>query len=290
LNSRDRVWAALRGDASRCVPKGEILVENRWLQKSALPDLHAAIQYLQADLVVLPIVPSPPLVINWREWAQRNSFLFGCLQGPITYLSERQGWHALSRLIIKQPLEAKNIISQFMEQSVQSALKALDQGCEGIVLFDDLAGDKGLLISPKLLQELYFPVMQSVLAQLNCQDVPVIFHSDGNILSLMPLLKKIGFWGIQGLQPALGLDPELFQDMQDWVFWGNFDFEGHGRLKNTGEVQATVVALLNKWTAFPGFIFGSSGGLYAGLSLPEIKKAYHIVENWRRAESLGTRT
>lgn len=284
MTGRDRVWTALKRGHLHRPPKGEILIEFDWLRKAGFKNLEEAIAYLRADLVVLPIVPSPPCAVNWREWSQSHVFSFGCLQGPVTFLLERLGWHPFSRLLIKQPLEARTLMTEFMLESVQQALAALDRGCEGIVIFDDLAGDKGLLINPHVLQSLYFPLIEQALEQLNCKDIPVLFHSDGNILRLVPSLKAAGFWGIQGLQPSLGLGPAFFHEpeMQGWVYWGNFDFEGAGRLKNIAEIENDVHTLLTQWQDFPGFIFGSSGGLYQGLSVPEIKAAYDAVENWKR--------
>jgi|GEM_PF-2355751 uroporphyrinogen decarboxylase len=286
MTGRSRVWATLKREPRPCPPKGEILIDERWLTNNGFADLDIAIDYLQADLVSLPIMPTRANSLNWKGWIQKDIFLFGCLQGPVTFLSERDGWSAFSHLIIKQPLEASRVIAQFMDTTVQAGLTALDKGCDGLVFFDDLAGDRGLLINPKFLEDIYIPVMASALERLNSKDVPVIFHSDGNILSLISALRAIGFWGIQGLQPSLGIGPEIFRKwgIQDWVFWGNFEFEGNRRLKNSSEIQVDVIELLRTWGDFPGFIFGSSGGLYKGLSLPEIKLVYHTVANWKGSD------
>jgi len=289
VTGRNRVWTALKGKGAHRPPQGEILIDEEWLANNGFANLGAAIDYLQADLVALPIMPTLSTRLNWQEWISKDIFLFGCLQGPVTFLSERDGWQAFSRLIIKEPLQAGQVIAQFMETAVQAALIALDNGCDGFIVFDDLAGDRGLLINPKFLEDVYFPIMRAALERLNSKAVPVIFHSDGNILSIVPALRAVGFWGIQGLQPLVGIGPDIFRkrNMQDWVFWGNFDFEGDGRLKNTDEIQGDIIELLNDWSDFPGFIFGSSGGLYKGLSLPEIKLAYDTVGNWKGANGFA---
>ena len=289
MTGRDRVWTALRGGILDCPPKGEILLERTWLANNQLTDLIAAVDCLQADLVVLPIAPTLARSMNWQELTSRKVFMFSCLQGPVTFFSESLGWHEFSRLMIKKPLEVRDMMMHYLQSSAQSVLTALHDGCEGVVVFDDLAGDKGLLIHPNFLQEIYFPAMRLTLEQLDYKHVPTIFHSDGNILSIIPLLKSTGFWGIQGLQPAVvGSGPEsmVVQQLKDWVFWGNFDFEGQGRLKNIFEIKTEVNELLSSWADFPGFIFGSSGGLYKGLSLPEIKAAYTAVEEYGRLRNI----
>lgn len=280
MTGRERVWTALKRGALQQPPKGEILIEDGWLSTAGFQSLGEAIEYLRADLVVLPCSPDT----DWAALSRSDVFLFGGLQGPVTFFTEVWGWPAFSRLLIKQPWEARALMAAFVADLVQAALQALDCGCEGIVILDDLAGDKGPLINPNLLQELYFPVLEQALAKLNNKKVPVIFHSDGNVLRLIPMLKEIGFWGIHGLQPEVGLEPAVIQacNLHHWVYWGNFAFEGAGRLKHVAEIEQGVRELLTKWRDFPGFIFGASGGLYRGLALPEIKAAYDTVENWRR--------
>ena len=240
MAGRDRVWTALRGGISDRPPKGEILLERAWLTNNQLTDAVAAVDCLQADKVVLPIATTLSSLTQLREMATRNVFMFSCLHGPVTFFSESLGWHEFSCLMIKKPLEVRSMMIQYLQSSAQSVLAALNNSCEGVVVFVDLAGDKGLLINPNFLKEFYFPAMRLTLEQLDYKNVPAIFHSDGNILSIIPLLKASGFWGIQGLQPGiLGSGPESLavQKLKDWVFWGNFDFEGQGRLKNTFEIK-----------------------------------------------------
>ncbi|MDF2569491.1 MAG: Uroporphyrinogen-III decarboxylase [Sporomusa sp.] len=283
MTKRNQVWKALKREFLDRPPQGEILIEDGWLRASGFQNLGEAVDRLQADMVVLPLVTRPQQSdTNWKEWATGDVFLFGSLQGPVTLFSEQLGWHAFSRLIIKQPGEAQSLIERYFADTVEQASAALDKGCEGIVVFDDLAGDKGLLINPKFLQNVYFPLLKKALERLGANKVPVIFHSDGNVLSLVPSLRETGFWGIQGLQPSVGLTPALFQEMKDWVYWGNFEFEGQGRLKCVSEVEHDVAMLLNQWRDFPGFLFGSSGGIYRGLPLAQIEAAYNSVTNWRR--------
>ena len=286
---RERVWTALTGRVTDRPPLGEILLEEAWLQAAGFPGLAAALEQLQADLAVLPLTPRTGRpATNWQEWRQSEIFLFGSFQGPVTFFSERLGWHAFSRLIIKQPVETRTLLQQYLSAAAEQAIAALQAGCDGIVVFDDLAGDKGLLINPKFFSDSYFPLLQQVLGRLDCAHVPVVFHSDGNIVSLVPALREAGFWGIQGLQPLLGITPALFQDQKDWIYWGNFDFEGQGRLKTAAEAEQDVVRLLDAWQDFPGFLFGSSGGLYKGLPWPAIGAAYKAAANWRRQTNATT--
>lgn len=283
MTGRKRVWAALQGCPLDHPPKGELLITEEIIKGFPCPDLQAVLAYLNTDLVVLPITQPDLLPSTWRTWAGSGFFLFGLLQGPLTYLSFKLGWHGLSYLLVKKPGEAREIMRKYLEGSVQAAAAALAAGCEGILIADDLAGHRGPLISPSTLEALYFPLLADLLQDIGCRDVPCLFHSDGYMLKLLPLLKEVGFRGIHGLQPSVGIGPDCFrrQDLRDWTFWGNFEFEGPDGLKRLNEVENEVVHLLREWADFPGYIFGSSGGLYQGLSPEVIKAAYDVVTAWR---------
>lgn len=283
MTGRKRVWAAFRGSPLDRPPKGEILITPEIVKGFPHPDLQAVLAYIDTDLVVLPIDQPDLNPSQWRSWAKTGYFIFGLLQGPITFLAGELGWHRLSRLLVKKPGEAREVMGKFIKESVNWAAAALEAGCEGIIVADDLAGNRGLLLSPAFLVENYFPLLADLLQEIGSSHVPFIFHSDGYILELVPHLRETGFWGIHGLQPSVGIGADSFrrQGLEDWVYWGNFEFEGQAGLKSKNEVETQVSTLLKEWRGFPGYIFGSSGGLYQGLSPEVIKTAYDVVTSWR---------
>lgn len=292
MTGRKRVWAALRGGPLNRPPKGEILITPGIVKAFHRPDLESVLDYLNADLVVLPADedaagPLTGALPDWKSWARTSYFVFGLLQGPVTFLSEKMGWHKFSRMLIKNPGEAREIIDNYFTEKIRPVAAALEDGCDGIIVADDLAGDRGLLIAPAFLKKNYFPPLAQLLHKIGVSHLPWIFHSDGNIPELISPLREAGFWGLHGLQPSVGLNPAGFtgRGLEKWVFWGNFEFEGPRRLKDAVETEAEVGRLLTGWAGFPGYIFGSSGGLYDGLSPEAIKAAYETVDNWGHIEN-----
>jgi len=283
MTGRKRVWAALQGGPLDRPPKGEILITPEIAKEFPCPDINTVFSYLNVDLVTLQIDQTVFEPSKWRGWAGEEYFIFGLLQGPITILGSKLGWHNFSRLLVKSPGEARDVMQKLVADGVKSAVKALEAGCDGIIVADDLAGNRGPLISPSFLVKNYFPLLAHMLQGIGHRQAPCIFHSDGYIMELVPHLREAGFRGIQGLQPSVGIRPESFrhQGLEDWVFWGNFEFEGSNGLKSGEEVKNQVNSLLKEWTGFTGYIFGSSGGLYKGLSPEIVKIAYDAVTSWR---------
>lgn len=278
MGRRNRVWAALNRNFADRPPKGEIVIDSELVRHFPVSNLEEVLAYLNADLVTLKI-DEKIKVSNWRYWQEQDYFSFGLLQGPFTLMLDNLGWNETSYLIVRNPEETEKLMKKYLTESRVLADEALSSGCEGIILADDLADNRGLIISPDYLQNYYFPVLSKLLEKLNRKYIPFIFHSDGNILDIVPMLKNTGFWGIQSLQPSAGININSFSGdlVEDWVFWGNFAFEDKYEMKTAQKVKTDVENLLAVWREVPGYIFGSSGGLYRGIPAEIIKTAYDIV-------------
>ena len=128
--------------------------------------------------------------------------------------------------------------------------------------------------------------------------VPVFFHSDGNIESVLPLIAKAGFDGLQFIEPAASmnigkvksaygkklclmgtLDPSLLIDRPD----------PENEKGNYRKLSGAVKKLL--YEASPGgrFIFGTCSGLYAGMSPERVFFMHRLADkcNMERSKQLG---
>ena len=283
LSGREKVFAALQGRPLSSPPKGEILITDDLARRFAQPDLLSLLAYLQSDLVTFN-TKTFPAKAHWQQWAQRDHFVFGLVDGPFNLLAEKADWMQLLRQIVKNPQEVGRQMRTIFAANIAAAENALSAGCDGLIIGDDLAGSQGLFAAPTFFRQYYFPLLAEVLK--DWPDVPVLFHSCGKVMELIPDLKSAGFSGLQGLQPSAGFSPAaLMAENDPWVFWGNFEFEGAGILKPPAAVSGEIAALLAVWSAWPRYIFGSSGGLFAGLDPAAIKAAYDAVHCFEKRSS-----
>ena len=72
-----------------------------------------------------------------------------------------------------------------------------------MVLADDAAHNEGPMISPEMWRECVLPLHRRIVDSF---EVPVIWHSDGNIEQLLPMAVEAGFAGVHGLEPSAGMD------------------------------------------------------------------------------------
>jgi len=75
-----------------------------------------------------------------------------------------------------------------------------DEPAPFVYIGQDICDNAGPMVSPRLLDDIYFPHMRHCLAPLNDAGVKKIWHSDGNINPIIDRLLEAGINGFQGLQ------------------------------------------------------------------------------------------
>lgn len=116
---------------------------------------------------------------------------------------------------------------------------------DGIWLMDDLAYKNRLFASPNTLAELFMPFYAEMIDFFRGYDLPVVFHSDGDITDALPLLIEAGIQGLNPMEVKAGCD--VLQYAREYgdrlVFVGGMDV----RVLETNDrkrVEAEAVRLL----------------------------------------------
>ena len=71
---------------------------------------------------------------------------------------------------------------------------------------EDICGNDGPMVSPQSLREVYFPHLKRAVAPLVDSGIHWLWHSDGNILPILPDLQACGIDGFQGFEEDKGMD------------------------------------------------------------------------------------
>lgn len=77
--------------------------------------------------------------------------------------------------------------------SVGMVAQAVAAGADAIVVADDLAGDEGLLVPPDFVLDELIPRYEKVVAATAAEAMSCVFHSDGDVRSVLPALAAAGF-------------------------------------------------------------------------------------------------
>ncbi len=105
---------------------------------------------------------------------------------------------------------------------------------DGVWMYEDLGYNKGLFMSPRVLQELFFPYFKEVVDFFHSYGCPVTLHTCGSTREALPMIADAGFDGLHPMERAAGNDPfEYAEKYGDrFVFVGGFDkriLETHDR-------------------------------------------------------------
>jgi len=124
---------------------------------------------------------------------------------------------------------------------------------------DDVAYTEGLMVSPKVLREHVFPWMRKMKQVCDEKNLPMLFHSDGDITEVLEDLLDIGINALQPIEPKAMDIAELKRDIGDRVcLIGNIDL-GYTLTRGTpDEVRAEVRQRIHDCAPGGGYMVGSS--------------------------------
>ncbi len=186
--------------------------------------------------------------------------------GPgLVELYEEVGLEAFSYYLADCP----DTIIQLLELGTTNAVRLAESlprehGISACFLADDIAFNSGPLLSPVWLREHYFPRLARAVSAWHARGIKVLFHSDGNLNSILNDLVEAGIDGLNPIEVLAGMDvadihrryPHLFlaggidvsqllpfgspQDIRDTVKRAINDAEGRILVGSTTELHNDV--------------------------------------------------
>jgi uroporphyrinogen decarboxylase len=132
-----------------------------------------------------------------------HCLIFGTHNGPLTAGYLAMGFERFFRCLVEKPTFVQRLLTARTDWAIAVYQRAVALGADVLVLGDDAAHGGGPLISPQMWREFVLPHHRRIVQAL---DVPIIWHSDGNVERLLPMAVEAGFVGIHGLDPIAGMD------------------------------------------------------------------------------------
>ncbi len=160
---------------------------------------------------------------------------------------------------VMDPDLADHILEIPYRYHLTAAKKLVEMGVDMIWTGDDVGTQHTMLISPRHWRRFLKPRMANFVAELKAinPDLKVAYHSDGNILPIIPELIEIGIDVLNPIQPA-SMDPaEVKRQFGDRLcFWGTIDEQHTLPYGSPEDVRAEVTERLRT--------VGRDGGLILG--------------------------
>ena len=208
-----------------------------------------------------------------------HCFIYGSHVGPFTAAYMAMGFKRFFVRIVDDPAFVQKLLDARTEWCIALYRKAVDLGVDVLVLGDDAAHKEGPMISPRMWRELVLPYHHRIVDKL---DMPLIWHSDGDIESLLPMAIEAGFTGIHGLESAAGIDlGEAKRKFgQDLVLIGNIDVRVLCD-SDLGPVRREVTRCIEQGAPGGGYMIATCNSIFKGMN------PISVAEMFRYEEEVG---
>ncbi len=223
--------------------------------------------------LVEPIASTPEALVEWtppdvsqfdkspiQRWKQDTDFfVLATLNAGFDLGYEILGFERFLMWTMQARDVMKSYFRKLISTNLQLALMSAEAGADGILIADDLAFNTGTFVDPNYLREDYFPLLKDMIGKIKATGLPVFFHSDGDLRSIIPDLIDCGIDVLQSCDPNANMDiPTLKEEYgQQLAFMGNIDVDllANGTPE---QVRQTTKSLIRDARQGGGFILGAS--------------------------------
>ena len=183
--------------------------------------------------------------------------------GPLTAAYMAMGFERFFLRLVDDPPFVHKLLAKRAEWSIAMCQKAVGLGAEVIVVGDDAAYRDGPMISPGMWREFVLPYHCQIVESV---DVPVLWHSDGNVQQLLPFAIEAGFAGVHGLEPAAGMRLDQIKEQygSELVLVGNIDI----RLLFEADLEAVHIEVdrcVAQGAAGGGYMIATCNSIFPGM-------------------------
>lgn len=189
------VYASPYGDVFKETPHNFLMV------KPALEDIEDAEEFEIPD----PAAATAYLLDFYKK--NTDFFLITQINGPVGSADWALGMEEYMCYCMTDLELMEKFTKKLVDYEISRAKLFLDRGAEAILVADDIAYNKGLLLPPSVMEVLAYPFYKRIISEIKAyRDVPVLLHTDGYMHDVIPRLIECGFDGLQSLQPSAGMD------------------------------------------------------------------------------------
>jgi uroporphyrinogen decarboxylase len=170
-----------------------------------------------------------------------------------------RGLEMLLMDFVLNPELAERILDIPYHYHLSAAKNLVNMGVDMLWIGDDVGAQHGMLISPEVWRKFLKPRLANFVETLRDlkPDIKIAYHSDGDILPIIPELIEVGVDVLNPIQPA-SMDPvEVKRKFGDRLcFWGSIDEQHTLPFGKPEEVKEEVLSRLKT--------VGRGGGLIIG--------------------------
>ncbi len=163
------------------------------------------------------------------------------------------------------------------------ARRFVEAGVDVLRLGDDVGAQKGMLISPKIWRRFLKPRLAKIIEEAReiKENIPIFYHSDGNVREIIPELIEIGVTILNPVQPEC-MDPvEIKRKYGDRLaLWGTIGTQSTLPFGTPEEVKITVARMCKEVGKGGGFVISPTHSINPDVPWENIVAFYEAVEEY----------
>jgi len=177
------------------------------------------------------------------------------------------GFEELLIAVAEDPELVRELVDLSVAVNLEMAKEVAKRGADFVFTGDDYASAERPLLSPAAFRELMYPGLKRVMAGFREQGLPIIKHSDGNILPLLDMILDAGIDCLDPIDPIAGLDiGEMKRKYgQRIALKGNVNCAQTLTFASEQEVVEETKSVIRKAAAGGGLIVSSSNSIHSAV-------------------------
>jgi hypothetical protein len=292
MNAVERMRAALGHQDQHRLPRGEFWLGSDIFRRTGFDREDSLLAHIELcrglgmDFLSLPIEVPRQRKANYRRFGQdevevavATSGLFTCvvIDGPFQQSAERPGDLSVLSARCEDSSSARlREMASTIEETIAASVK---RGVSSVVIADDIAYQRSTYASPQALRKCLFPLYSRLVDRIHGGGAYALFHSDGNIASLIPDLISSGFDGLAGCEPEC-LDLASLKETygSQITFMTGIRAEFLEPASPTSAQRETLLSEARVLAQSGGFVLCSACGLNSWEAVESLKTLYAWID------------
>jgi len=234
------------------------------------PDPHAPGRYASLERIVDKYKGTLAVGVHLNDVFSIPRYLMGFTEVLIAF--------------VEQPDLIRGLVEMSVEKNLQMAAEVAKRGADFVFTGDDYASAGGPFVSPAMFEEFLWPGLKRVVAGFHDVGLPIIKHSDGNIIPILDMILDSGIDCLDPIDPIAGLDiGEFKKNHGDRIaLKGNVDCAHTLTFGTEREVVEETKAVIRKAGEGGGLILSSSNSIHSAV------KPGNYLAMWNAIRMYGT--
>lgn len=109
--------------------------------------------------------------------------------------------------LLDSPNEVRHFAETAADFNIELGRNQLEnKNINGLIIYGDIAYKNGLLMSPALWKEIYYPPLKRIVKTLKKYEKPIVYHTDGNYIDIIEDFIDIGIDALHPNEAKAGVD------------------------------------------------------------------------------------